>query len=866
MTRRLYGITLLLLAACGGATPRIVASEEAPPVTTPSPTSANLVHRLGDVNRPSMGPYRTVGTEGSLLVYVVSADEGAQIIVQALFPDGAPKGQPRPLGIIPFETRALVVKPLGKGFIVCYTSPVGENDAILGVVLDEGGKAIAPATEIVKTPSPIGWFEVVPNKTGVVTVWAETTASENASIFAVAMDTRGSVISAPSRVGSHAVSWHLHESDGALVLGSISAVPQLDVPKRAPGALVAATGHTITLQQIDIEGRAAGAAIVVANGRQPSRDLDFADVGAAGSGQTRVVWTELDGGVPRPMHTVVDHRVTVSPPEVVESAKGGGRVLSLTHGILMWRGPVSANRVYLTDLSKPQDLRWSFDADDGRPPEFVPATDGYALLGFTRLCPQTSSSADACDRLPKKQTLARFGADLTLKETSYLAKTIGDNVEPALAWALHCGDKECSLLTATGASKMQLSSVRIPNGSTQKSAAPASSAGMALRPASAPNPEPPATAPTQSSLATGRIGPPTSVLPGFVPAAFSTPEGRYLAVIGEREGVKKGPQDDAEIVILSTDGAAAEVASITKRALARGGVALAQGATPKDGYALVWVALEQGDPEVHVSHLDKTGHRISDTLLTTVKGEARDVTVRWVGDGYMVAWIDGRDGVLEVYATKLNAAFERITRQTRITNGPGDASDLAMLRGEGPKAPLFLSWVKPGGPVASTGVYVTRISAHNSERVGNEVRLLSGSSVAHRPYLSPAAGGSVAITWLEDEAGGRATMSDQAVYTVSMDSAGKLEGAPLRLLSLPNARAATLLGGREGTLVSELQEGTQSSIIELRLGKGASASAVRLVPGLASKKRGVLAASKSHVWYADPRGAGVLRAPFSNEP
>ena len=191
-----------------------------------------------------------------------------------------------------------------------------------------------------------------------------------------------------------------------------------------------------------------------------------------------------------------------------------------------------------------------------------------------------------------------------------------------------------------------------------------------------------------------------------------------------------------------------------------------------------------------------------------------------------------------------------------------------MVRGEGAKAPLFLSWVKPGGPVASTSVYVARISAHNAERVGTEVRVLAGSSLAHRPHLAPVASGGVSITWLEDEAAGRATMPDQAFYNVSMDSSGKLEGAPVRLMSLSNSRAATLLSGRDGAFVAELQEGTQSSLIELRFaGKAANASsAVRLVPSLTNKKRGVLAASKSHVWYADPRGPGVLRAPFSNEP
>lgn len=858
--------------ACGSAPPRLAPSEE-PPKPAAAPVTETLVHRLAEVNRPSMGPFRAVGPEGDLLVWVVTVNEGAQLVAQTLFPDGAPKGAPKPLGLIPFETRALVVKPLGKGFVVCYTSPQGENDAIDAVVLGEDGRPLASATEIVKTPSPIGWFDVVPNKGGVVAVWAETTASENAAIFAVALDTKGAVVSAPSRIANHAVAWQLHEAENAVVLGAITALPQLDNDRPAGLAASAATGHTVLLQQIDQEGRALGAATIVAKGRAASRDLDFYDNEA--TGQTRVVWTELDGGVPRPVQATVEHRTVASNPEIIESAKGGGRVLSLTKNVLMWRGPVSANRVYLTDLTKPKDLRWSFDADDGRPPEFLSIGEEFALLGLTRLCPQTSSNADACDRLPKRQTLARFHADLTLKESTQLGKLTAqspDPAEPTIAWSLHCTSKECSMLGATGTASMQVSALRVPNGFSSK----ATPAEDRTRPAASPQgpaapaataPRESAPSPTTTALQQGKIGTSTSVLSGFTPQGFSAPEGKFIAVVGERDGVKKAPLDDAEIVILGAENGApgGEVASITKRALARGGVALAAGPTTKDGYALAWVALEQGDPEVHLSHLDKTGHRVSDMLLTTSKGDARNVSVRWVGDGYVIAWIDGRDGSLEVYTTKVNPAFERITRQNRITNGPGDASDLVMVRGEGAKAPVFLSWVKPSGPVTATDVYIARISAHNSERIGAEQRVLASPSPSRRPHLTAdKTGGGVSLLWLEDEAAVRGSLSDQAFYGVSIDASGKLDGAPVRLLSLQNAQAASLQAGREGSVVAELHEGTQSSLIDLRLWEK-NPGALRLLSGLA-KKTGAFAAGKAQVWYADPRAPGILRASLTPEP
>src|SRR5690606_23161780 len=56
---------------------------------------------------------------------------------------------------------------------------------------------------------------------------------------------------------------------------------------------------------------------------------------------------------------------------------------------------------------------------------------------------------------------------------------------------------------------------------------------------------------------------------------------------------------------------------ISTRALQIGGVSVAAADKPEEGAAIAWVARENGDPEVHVTRLDKRGRRTNDVQLTT---------------------------------------------------------------------------------------------------------------------------------------------------------------------------------------------------------------------------------------------------------
>src|SRR5439155_22295323 len=114
----------------------------------------------------------------------------------------------------------------------------------------------------------------------------------------------------------------------------------------------------------------------------------------------------------------------------------------------------------------------------------------------------------------------------------------------------------------------------------------------------------------------------------------------------------------------------------SKRALPIGGTSIA---AADDGAAIAWIGRDAGDPQVHVTRLDKSGKKTSESQVTTAKGDASDVAIGAVDGGWIVAWADARDGNGEVYAARLDKNLVKVGAEQRITNGPGDATELAML-------------------------------------------------------------------------------------------------------------------------------------------------------------------------------------------
>src|SRR5690606_23234908 len=105
-----------------------------------------------------------------------------------------------------------------------------------------------------------------------------------------------------------------------------------------------------------------------------------------------------------------------------------------------------------------------------------------------------------------------------------------------------------------------------------------------------------------------------------------------------------------------------------------GGVSLS---SFQDGRALVgWAALDQGKPHVFLTLVDQAGKKVRQQMLTKIGAEVSDVSVARTADGFVVLWIDDRNGTPEVYGTLLDRELRAVSSEQRLTEGALEPSDL----------------------------------------------------------------------------------------------------------------------------------------------------------------------------------------------
>jgi hypothetical protein len=252
---------------------------------------------------------------------------------------------------------------------------------------------------------------------------------------------------------------------------------------------------------------------------------------------------------------------------------------------------------------------------------------------------------------------------------------------------------------------------------------------------------------------------------------------------------------------------------ITTRALAVGGVAIAPAEKPDDGAAVAWVARDNGDPEVHVTRIDRKGKRTNDVKLTTTRGDASDVTITWAGNGWLVAWVDGRDGNGEVYAAKVSNEL-KVSPHERVTKAPGDASDLVVLA---TKDAVWLAWADPRESPNDgfADIFVASLDRTTGKRVTDEARVLPTAAHSRSPALASTSAG-LAIAWIEDApmASDQGNASHGAMFAW-LDAKGHPVRDPVRTRGASDGAptAITLDVSPSGALHGILARGTRDELV-----------------------------------------------------
>jgi hypothetical protein len=749
MTRAIWGVVAVAaLAACGAKRSRepprepsreaVGVSERAAgaapssdgPAKRAAPLAPPASYEVISLNDRTIGPFVARRGDVAMAAYLgTSEGAGRRLVSAPLTSTGDTRGDPRVVAPIATDATALVVRATGgagAGFVAAWTSLTERGEALSVLGIDDAGAARgargAP-TELARSTDDIVWVDVVPTTRGAICVWAEETRTGDANVLAVALEPDGRMRGVPARVARGITGWQVTAAGQGAGLALVSASG--DPPKKAPVA-----SGTLSWLRLDVDGHPAGPPVAIASKPTVSGDVDVARL----NNRFVFAWTDRTGIEPEvTLASIGDDGAVQAPRKPLVSA-GGSALVAFTAGpagaLIAWDAPNrrgrSTRRVHLAHVDPLGELDGrvaSVDLAGRGAPELAPTETGFALVGEVR----------PGDGAPVP-TFVRFDANLTPLQTEPLK--LGKEREPVqLAWGLSCAGDRCMVLTAAGAPARVRSVDLAPRATTWPS------------PVAPPIP---ADAPRLGVVTTLAQGEPFADV-----AVAGVDDGALVAMltsaVDDATQRQRGESRGASLIVRPLDSKGAPSGppvTLTSRALTVGGVAIAPGGAPEDGAAIAWVAREGGDPQVHVTRVDKRGRRQNDVQLTTAKGDASDVAIAWAGAGWLVAWVDGRAGNGEVFATKVGVDLARTAREERITDAPGDAGDVALLaRGD----TAWLAWSDPRESPQDgfADVFVTALHAKDAKRAGEDVRVLASAAHSRSPALAATSDG-VAVGWIEE--------------------------------------------------------------------------------------------------------------------
>jgi hypothetical protein len=713
-------------------------------------------HLLGAIARKAIGPLTAYSSEGGIAAWITRAEHGngSELLAVPFSADGAPLRAPLVVASVPREATALVLQPTGRarrGWWLVWTAIVDRGESITLLELAQDGTARGTPIVLEQTSDHVVWADLLPTARGALCIWAEHPGTGDANVLTACIDPDGKPRGIPIRVARDVERW------AAVAAGEGAAL-----------ALVARTNKSgagqLSWVVLDAGGNAASAPVVVT--KEPSVSSDV-DVVASDQGWV-LAWTDRTGEDAQVVLATIDATGRVRGPMRALEAAGGSELLSIsatrTRVAVAWEEPHARVRpirtVHLTIVatagehgSRPEA---SFEATKSTPPELINVADGFGLVATP--LHRCDDRAGDCS-LQAVPTFLRYDDELSLVQSEPLF--VGEPVAAATyAWGLRCGGDHCIALASSAGSPTSVFAVDLLRRTS---------------PFEAPRapPSAPSGAPRASGIVTLASG------SAYIDmAAAKTADTTLIVTLADGGEVASARRLRGIVALRAFDetGRPLETATtLTKRAVFVGRVAIAT--TSSTEAAIAWVASDGRDSQVHIARVDSRGHVLKEAQITKVKGDRSSVAIAWADEGWLVAWVDSRDGNGEVYATKMDRNLKRTAPARRITNAPGDAADVS-LSASGETA--WLAWSDPReSPKEGIGdVFVTTLSAHDAKRKGEEVRVLATAAHSRSPELAVVEGGAL-IAWIEDAPPG--IDAPAAALLARLDGAGRVVGVPASL-------------------------------------------------------------------------------------
>lgn len=762
---------MLALVACGSPaeppeTPRARRAQGAAAATAAAKGLASTL--IAEVPAGTYGPYVGRTDAAGLAVWAARDGDRRKWFVAALGPDGSRRSAPRAIADAPAELGLVAIEPAAKGsFVVLSTRPDGEGTAVDALSVSAQGRLIGTPRTLDRGDEPVLWLDAVTTGQGALALWARQ-RGKAAALSTLAIDGRSSE---PQLVADGARAWQVIEIGGGAALALVDA-------------------EAVKLLRLDAAGRRAGVSVIRA-ATTASLDLDAARLGD----RIAVGWSDRDDDDAQIQIAVLDAsgKVVVAPKPAFEATDGDQSLVRLVAPLgggpayVAWeaagarpRGGRAVRLASLTSEGVVGSARGEVRvAAEDTLPELAASPRGIAALTLARVCAKTASAAECqqAERLPTFVELDRAFSPVAA-EPMHLAALSGGAAE--LAWGLDCRAGGCLALAAIGSDPAPVYAVEL----APRSGSWRAPAGPWVR---KPPPRPQridtlAAIDPLADVAATRLG--DATLAAWV--TYFDPSTPYQRLKKPApDGRFDPPRALLQVRRIPDRGEAPPPETISLRARSLGGVALSPGAPEHREALLVWTALDNGQPQVFTTIVDADGKKRLQRMLTRSKGEVSDVAATFVGDGWIVAWVDERHADPEVYVTKVNRMLQRVVPERRLTSAAGAATGVSLLS-LGDRVLVTWADARDAEQPGWADPYVAFVKAMDAAPLGAEHRLATT-----RPHsFSPVAawlGAQTVLAWLDGPDG-----STGAARLALVDDKGQLAAPPVAVTLPGNPTALAL--------------------------------------------------------------------------
>lgn len=777
---------------------------------------ASVVASLSGENALALFARR--GKEGLLLT---SAQGKWQ--ARPLGPGGAPKG-PDAIDVapVPEGVQLATLRAEGDGYLAAWVENVDKNSAVKVLSLDASGKAKGAPALVVQSVDEISWIDILPNAKGAILLWE--TPRESRSDVTIVPFVGGKAASAPIVAARDALNWQAVGTEQGAVIAAVLASKGAAERDEASGG--SRTG-SVALFEVSSTG-AVSPQVTVSADPTAHADIDIAEV----DGSYILAWTdtrEIDASVM--LAAVAKGGKITKAPHKATAPFGEQALVSLTaaaygpgvergkKALLAWEDllnvPRAGRRIHLATVgpdSATLSDRGSLIFHESGPPDIVADGEGFAAVTLARATPAGESPAPDAPIWP---IYVRFGPDLSvLASEPVRADVFGatDGV-PYFVRSLSCQGGECATLAGGSGAPAPLALLSLPLRESKWRA-----------PARREVESKPPRASSVTALYEGehlsRVTAANQASGGSL-VAWLTYVLEGPAEEGPRGKAANAPQVGATLGVrpISAEGAPGKVTLLSRDALSFGGVALAPAPAPSAGKAaetaIAWVARERGEAQVFVTKVGDDGQKLAQQKVTTasrkkkagVPNECSDVAIAYdPGDvdgakpgapassreGFILAWVDTRDGNAEVYVTKLDRQLKKLIPEKRVTQAPGDSAEVQLaIRGK----EIFLVWsdARKSPDEGNGDIYLARLD-RSLQKAGEEAPLFASAGHSRSPSLVSTPSG-LNVVWIEEAAG-------------ENKAGAEAEGGGLRLARLDDRGAVigapALLRGEDGTPVTSV--------------------------------------------------------------